>query len=242
MKRVAKGVFIIFGILTVYLIWTVLNEATKNTKYGSFGSIVPEDYPIMGIDVSRYQGEINWNLVRDMRSGDDSIQFVFIKATEGVSLEDPMKRTNAYGARGADIDYGFYHFYIPSLPAWKQAQFFCEEIGGYNFDLKPVIDIEADTDMSGDDLRDSVRVFLNFVENRLGVRPIIYTYSKMYESKLRMLPELFWIAKYSRECRAMEEDEEVICWQFSESGTVDGIAEKVDLNVAKENFFELISR
>src|SRR5690606_20266876 len=163
----------------------------------TFGDNIPDEYPVMGMDISHYQGEINWDQVNQMRIEDDSIQFVFIKATEGLNLEDDRKRSNAYGARGADIDYGFYHFFIPSQSSRKQAEFFCEEIGGYNFDLRPVVDVEPNGQISGKGLRDSVKVFLDFVESRLQVRPVIYTYHRLYEDHFSDMDELFWVAKYS---------------------------------------------
>lgn len=241
MKRNAKIFIFFFFLLTAFLVYRVFSERIGDFIYSDFGTPVPEDYPVLGMDISHYQGEINWDQVKNMRIDDDSIQFVFIKATEGLTLEDDRKRPNAYGARGADIDYGFYHFFIPSQSATKQAEFFCEEIGGYNFDLKPVIDVEPDDNINSSQLKDSIQVFLNFVEARLQVRPIVYTYSNLYEQHLSSMNELFWIAKYSNNCPAMA-DENVIFWQFSETGNVDGIGVDVDLNVAKENFFEKISR
>lgn len=241
MKRKAKVVIFLFLALTIVLIYRVFNERVGDYIYSDFGSPVPEDYPVLGMDISHYQGEINWDQVENMRIDEDSIQFVFIKATEGLSLEDDRKRPNAYGARGAEIDYGFYHFFIPSQSARKQAEFFCEEIGGYNFDLKPVIDVEPDGEINHKALKDSITVFLNFVEYRLQTRPIVYTYSNLYENHLSSMNELFWIAKYSTNCPAMA-DENVIIWQFSETGNVDGIGVDVDLNVAKENFFEKMKR
>lgn len=241
MKRKVKVLFVLFLLLIGFLIWRVFSEQIENFIYSDFGHTVPESYPILGMDISHYQGEINWDQVEKMRIEDDYIEFVFIKATEGLQLEDERKRANAYGARGANIDYGFYHFFIPSQSARGQAEFFCEEIGGYNFDLKPVLDVEPVDDFSADRLKDSMQVFLDFVENRLQVRPIVYTYSNLYQTHLSSMNELFWIAKYSKKCPAMQDDK-VICWQFSETGTVDGIKDYVDLNVAKENFFEKIRR
>lgn len=241
MKRSVKIIFILFFLVGIYLVWRVFSEKIGDWTYGDFGENIPEEYPVLGMDISHYQGEINWDQVAAMRIDDDSIQFVFIKATEGLNLEDDRKRQNAYGARGADIDYGFYHFFILSQSARKQAEFFCEEIGGYNFDLRPVLDVEPDGEVVGSKLRDSVKVFLDFVHMRLQVRPIIYTYHNLYKEHLSRMNEHFWVAKYSKSCPAMS-DENVIIWQFSETGNVDGIGEKVDLNVAKENFFEKISR
>jgi lysozyme len=241
MKPKVKIFLFLFFLVTIYLVWRVFSEKISDFIYADFGEKLPEKYPVLGMDISHYQGEINWDQVEEMRIDNDSISFVFIKATEGLNLEDDRKRPNAYGARGADIAYGFYHFFIPSQSARGQAEFFCEEIGGYNFDLKPVLDVEPDDNINASQLKDSIKVFLNFVEKRLNTRPIVYTYSNLYQEHLSSLDELFWVAKYAQNCPAMEA-EKVICWQFSETGTVDGIKDNVDLNVAKENFFSKFSR
>ncbi|UKN02666.1 hypothetical protein K6119_03955 [Paracrocinitomix mangrovi] len=239
-RRIIGVVSVGFAVLLIWFLY--LKGPSFKNVYNSFGDDIPEEYPVMGIDISHYQGEVNWDQLGDMRIDDDSIQFVFIKATEGLSVRDDRKRINAFGARSQEIDYGFYHFFIPTLSASDQADFFCESIGGYNFDLKPVLDIETETTYSKKRLLDSVNVFLNRVEEQLEVRPIIYTYSNFYDNYFsNHSQELFWVAKYSRRCDAME-NKNVICWQFSETGTVDGINEKVDLNIAKDNFFEVFSR
>lgn len=244
MKKL-KARFIILVMLAGLgvLVWQIYERSAEswNNQYSSFGGDIPDGYPYLGMDVSHYQGDINWEQVSKMRIDEDTIQFVFIKATEGLTVEDDKKRDNAFGARSVEIDYSFYHFFIPTLSAKKQAKFFCEEIQGYNFDLRPVLDVEMESDFSGERMRDSVDSFLDYVEDHLEVRPIVYTYSNMFQSTFSSSPETFWIAKYSRNCPAMSR-ENVIAWQFTEKGTVDGINEKVDLNVAKEGFFNKVGR
>ncbi|MEZ4923370.1 MAG: glycoside hydrolase family 25 protein [Crocinitomicaceae bacterium] len=240
-KRIRQLMLLLVIAGMASIVYLLYYREVRNVEYGNFGVSIPEDYPILGMDVSHYQGDINWNQVKAMKDGGDSIQFVYIKATEGLSVEDDYKRENAIGARSVEIDYSFYHFFIPTLSAREQAAFFCEEIEGYNFDLKPVLDVEIESDEFNIHLKDSVNVFLNYSEKRLGVRPIVYTYSNLFFRYFSDMDELFWVAKYSRYSPAMD-FENVICWQFSETGTVDGINEKVDLNVAKENFFQKMSR
>lgn len=217
------------------------SQYPDNNEYGNFGEQIPAAYDILGIDISHYQEEINWNQVSQMTIEGDSIQFVFIKATEGATVEDSRKRQNAFGARSVEIDYGFYHFFRHKVSATEQAHFFCDEIGGYNFDLRPVLDVEPNGYFSKSKLKDSIAVFLDVVESRLNTRPLVYTYFNLYESTLSDLDETFWVAKYSKNCPAMA-DPNVVCWQFSEKGTVDGINEKVDLNVGKDEFFEKVRR
>lgn len=241
--KVLSKVFLFIAVLLIsfYLWILIVHPASTGDNFYDFGDNIPDEYPVMGIDVSHYQGDIDWQQVRDMKIGKDSISFVFIKATEGISLKDDQKRNNAIGARSVEIDYGFYHFFIPSISATDQADFFCKAIAGYNFDLKPVLDVELENSMTKQGIKDSVKVFLDSVEGQLNVRPIIYTNTNYYKEKLQDLNELFWIAQYAKKCDLMHLDE-VICWQFSERGTVDGIEAEVDLNVAKESFFRKMAR
>ncbi|MEX1001843.1 MAG: GH25 family lysozyme [Crocinitomicaceae bacterium] len=242
MKRKFKFTALISGLMIVFTIWLILELFKEKTKtYSAFGPTIPIDYPVLGMDISHYQGEIDWNEAANMKVQNDSIAFVYIKATEGVSLRDKNKRKNAEGARSVNIDYGFYHFFIPSLSAKKQADFFCQRIGGYNFDLRPVLDIESETDLSKTALLDSVKVFLDRTEENLQLRPIIYTYANFFERYFFESTEDFWIAKYAETCPYMD-FKNVICWQFTEKGTVNGISYPVDLNVAKKDFFERVRK
>ena len=228
---------LVFSLMSIgVMIWLLLDVMKpKPAVHGEFGAYIPSEYPILGMDISHYQETIDWQAVSKMSVADDSIQFVYIKATEGLTLEDRNKRQNAVGARSVDISYGFYHFYIPSLSATEQAHFFCDETGGYNFELRPVIDIESETSFSVQQLNDSINVFIDIVQSRLNTRPIIYTYSKFFKDYFTESEEDFWIARYGNRCPEMELDN-VLCWQFSERGTVSGIDNYVDLNVAKDNF------
>ncbi|WPS88538.1 glycoside hydrolase family 25 protein [Brevibacillus halotolerans] len=67
---------------------------------------------IKGIDVSKWQGEINWNQVAS-----DGVRYAFIKATEGTSLVDRKLKENAQGANRVGIKVGYYHFAHPDLSA-----------------------------------------------------------------------------------------------------------------------------
>ncbi len=73
---------------------------------------------------------------------------------------------------------------------------------------------------------------------------MVYTYVSFYKDYLKgtvIENELFWLASYNKENSYMEMDNAVI-WQFSERGNVDGVATKVDLNVAKSSFKEKVIR
>jgi lysozyme len=245
MKWKAKLAIILSLFLIGYLGYLVLNTkgAPVNKLFFSFGSQIPQSYPLLGIDVSHYQGDINWNQVSDMNVQNDSIQFAYIKATEGATVFDDKAEYNIKNSRLNGIDAGFYHYFHPKTSAVKQADFFIDKAFNFNYSLKPAIDIEVDEGLPSDELIDSVLSFMNRIEDRIGERPIIYTYANFYDthfkSSTKLNTELFWIAQYNVDCPLMKKDN-VQAWQFSEKGTVSGINEKVDLNIAKMEFLEKV--
>jgi lysozyme len=240
----AKLAILVALFLLASICWMVFNNPAKiNNQYTDFGSNIPQSYPVLGIDVSHYQGDINWEQVSLMNINDDSVQFAYIKATEGLSIIDVKMPKNVEGASKNGIACGVYHYFIPTLSAKDQADFFVDETFDHNYSLVPALDIETNGDLSSTQIRDSVAVFLNRVEERIKIRPIIYTYFNFFESHFNGVliceKEIFWIAHYSSSCPAMKQ-EQVKAWQFSEIGTIDGINEEVDLNIAKDDFLKLV--
>lgn len=90
---------------------------------------------VEGIDVSWYQKKIDWQEVATSKV------FAFIKATEGVTLEDKAFASNWTGARTAGVLRGAYHFFHPSADPIKQAEFFLSTV--VTCELPPVLDVEA---------------------------------------------------------------------------------------------------
>ncbi len=236
---------ILVGLFLVsFLSWMIFNNYQKiNSEYNSFGSNIPQSYPVLGIDVSHYQGKINWRQVAAIAHNEDSIQFAFVKATEGISVKDADYAFNVQEADKNNILVGAYHYFIFSESCITQADFFVDNIVKSPYTLRPVIDVEDNSDLSSKAIIDSVLKFLNRVEERLQERPIIYAYSNFYHSHFInsdiAKTEQFWIARYGNDCPLMQNDQ-VLCWQFSESGTVDGIDERVDLNIAKKDFLKKV--
>jgi len=240
-----KGKFLSLIILTIIclFIWFLIQDRKKKSyMYFDFGEPIPEDYQILGIDVSHHQGEINWQDVDEMSANGDSIHFVYLKATEATNFEDDQCFENAVGARSVDLPYGLYHFFRPDFSARKQALFFANKCAMLNDTLRPMLDVETNGKFGNSRLIDSVFVFMTVFEMQMNMRPIIYTFESFYEDYFEnsyLKNDYFWIANYNGESDAIE-NENVILWQFSETGTVDGIATKVDLNVAKQSFNEVM--
>jgi len=238
-----KGKLLALGILAIILMfgWLVIQDKSrKSYLYPDFGADLPEDYQALGIDVSHHQGDINWKEVSAMKIHDDSIHFVYIKCTEGTALEDHRCIDNAAGAAEEDIEFGLYHFFRAELSSKQQAEFFAAKCLEFDDSLRPAVDVEVRTNFSNERMVDSVYVFLQTVEKLTGVRPMIYTGESFYEDYFvdsYLKNERYWIANYNLECESMNHPN-VYIWQFSEKGTVNGIKEKVDLNVAKPEFWD----
>lgn len=224
------------GIVT----FLIFEEKKKsNLTFPDFGASLPEKHQILGIDVSHHQGHINWNLVLSMKIKSDSIQFVYLKLTEGVDFNDKHAEKNTKALAKVGMPHGVYHFFNPERSAVKQAEFFVKNCP--RTFLKPVLDIELQGNLSAHALIDSVTVFLSYVESKLKVRPIIYTYESFYTDFFllsKLAKEWFWIANYTGKSAAFKKSN-TIAWQFTDKGTVNGIDENVDLNSAKPSFWKV---
>lgn len=92
-----------------------------------------------GIDVSHYQGKINWDdLVEDKRVG-----FVYLKATEGATLVDNTYDFNFTEAKRVGLKVGSYHFYSTTIPISQQIENFSAALKQYDQDLVPIVDVEV---------------------------------------------------------------------------------------------------
>ncbi len=200
--------------------------------YPDFAIGLPEGFAIHGIDVSRYQENINWPLVHKMRSSDVQLGFVIIKATEGVTLVDRQFLRNWRRSKQAGMVRGAYHFYRPGNTGKRQAEFFTRNVKLQKGDLPPVLDIEQAGNYDAETIASGAMEWLTAIEAHYGVRPIIYTnpgfYNKYLGAAFNDYP--LWIAHY-REKRAPRIGRPWIMWQHNESGRVNGIRAFVDFNV-----------
>lgn len=184
---------------------------------------------IQGIDVSRYQGKINWRNV----AFDRHARYVYIKATENVSLVDPYYYTNLREARAAGIPAGAYHFFSPSASPSMQLMNLTRTVPDLSEqDLIPMIDVETRGKGSLEEFQSRLRQFLIGVERHYGVKPIIYTGTNFYNRYLcgQFDDYLYMIARYSNEMPELNCNPKFAIWQYSEKGSVAGIQGHVDLS------------
>jgi lysozyme len=228
-----KWISLIVLLLTFAIFLYFSFSEKKAMTVDSFQKSVPEGFESIGLDISHHQGDIDWEKLM-IKSGFDSIiQFVYCKATEGNTHLDTKWEQNRKALNNLGIPNGAYHFFIPTNPPRPQAAHFLNTWKKRDIDLAPVLDVETEG-FSNNDLIAKMKIWLTEVELKTGVRPIIYTSLHFYETKFQNdFPDYqFWIAAYSRKPACIE-DKRIIHWQYSETGSLPGIDELVDLNVSK---------
>lgn len=203
----------------------------KSTKYTSS--------TLKGIDVSRWQKEVDWLQVRDA-----DVTFAFVKATQGNYRLDPFFERNWEGTKQNGIVRGAYHFYKPEIPVQEQINLFINTVRLEPGDLPPVLDVEiVDKSVSPQQLRADIRTWMEAITNHYGVKPIIYTYQNYYRRYLKgHFPEYhFWIARYSDVQPEVEHSDSWMFWQFTDRGAIAGINAAVDINHFPGNWEQLSS-
>ena len=200
----------------------------------------PEGYEVRGIDISHYQERVNWEKLRNASMGGAPVSFVFIKATEGEKLFDDNFNRNFANAKRNDLIRGAYHFFVPGINPRKQADFFISIAQLEPGDLPPVLDIEKKGNLTPEQLRRDVKIWLDIVEKEYGVKPILYTGYKFKVDYLNT-PEFdaypYWIAHYYVEKLAYKG--RWTFWQHTDCGKVAGIKGFVDCNIFNGTFQDL---
>lgn len=194
-------------------------------------------FEVHGIDVSRYQSDIDWKKVAQQ-----DIAFAFVKASEGESISDNFFCKNWKEIKEANIRRGAYHFFRPTTSVLTQAQNFMDNVILEKGDLPPVLDIEVLDGVSSEDLVIRVRTWLEIIEAEYQIRPIIYTNLKFYNKHLADHFQEYpvWIARYNKYFEPLLVNEvKWKFWQYGNRGRLDGIDGDVDLNVFKGSIDEL---
>ncbi len=199
--------------------------------YESFNIKIPKKYSIHGIDVSYYQGKIDWQKVKAMKDDDVKVSFAFIKATEGILKVDPYFQRNWREAPKAGIKVGAYHFFRPQKSGLWQANFFLQTVSFESGDLPPVVDVEGLDGVSPAQMRKELNAFIIQVETKTKVRPIIYSGLKFYQNYLQGYYQdyPFWVAHYHQPKLKLVSNSYKF-WQHSDKARINGINHVVDFN------------
>jgi GH25 family lysozyme M1 (1,4-beta-N-acetylmuramidase) len=189
-----------------------------------------------GIDVSHYQGAIDWNAVRN-----GGIEFAWIKATEGTTYIDDKFGANYTGAHAAGVIRGAYHFARPgSSSGAAQANYFADHGGGWSADnltLPGALDLEAGcSGLSAAAMQGWISDFYNTYKARTGRDMVIYTTASWWNSCTGSWTGMgskapLWVAHWGASNPSIPAGFPTwTAWQYTDSGSVAGVAGAVDRN------------
>jgi lysozyme len=194
----------------------------------------PEDYPVHGIDLSKYQGEVDWPRVKT-----GGVAFAWLKATEGGDRVDGRFGENWNGARAAGVPRGAYHFFYHCRSGKEQAAWFIRNVPRDPEALPPVLDVEWTPDSPTctkrpprEDLVREMKDFLDAVEKHYGVRPILYVPIDVHRERLvgAFPRHEFWLRAVKDHPSAVYDGRSFRFWQWTATGTVPGVGREVDRN------------
>lgn len=206
-----------------------------------YGNVTYPKGLVRGLDISHYQGEIDWDKLRNADIQGSPVSFVFVKATQGTDIWDENFNQNFHNARKNDIVRGAYHYFSPFTSGKAQAKFFCKMVQLEEKDLPPVLDVEELGNQTPEQLQREVLSWMKIVEKHYDVKPILYTGYKFRTTYLNT-PEFdqypYWIAHYYVD--SLEYQGEWAFWQHTDVGQVDGIKGNVDINVFQGDYQDLM--
>lgn len=219
---------LVSGILIAYYFYAQPKPVIHRSEIN-----LPRGYQSFGIDISHHQEDIDWETLLNESDYDSLLHFVYFKVSEGSSHEDQKWMQHQKTLKNKGIHHGAYHFFLPKIDAKEQANHFLSKWTKTKSDLPPVIDVEIEDK----NLIQGTLLWLKEVENRTGVRPIIYTSTHLFERyfKSSFKEYNFWVAGYSKEPESTK-DPRVLIWQYSDKGRLPGIKTTVDLNYCKIRF------
>jgi len=193
------------------------------------------EYAVHGVDVSKYQGNVDWQAVKDA-----GVAFAFIKATEGGDAADPKFLRNWEGAKAAGIPRGAYHFVYWCRQPHEEIGNFESVVPAERDALPPVLDVEATPTsrtckrtLYRDEVLADMRKMLEEMERHYGKKPIIYSSVDFYQSILHSdaLSEYpIWVRSTKYHPTVRYGSRKWTFWQYRSDGSVPGIPGSVDQN------------
>ncbi len=209
---------------------------------------------VYGNDISRHQNDIDWDklalycdengkVFRGKPADNKYMQpvfFVYMKATEGATVKDKTFDVRTIEAERHGIAKGAYHFLRLGSPVEDQIKNFTETVTWTAGDLPPALDVEVESEIETHGvakLLDMTYTWLEEVEKKLNVRPIIYTRESIPDKYLKQDPRFekyqCWIARYHPDGPVKDE---WALWQMTENGRVNGYDGPVDINLYKNDY------
>ncbi len=216
------------GAIVLLVIGAVAFSSLKFPKFNwSENLSVSSSAHVFGIDISHYQGHINW---KELQTSHHPIKFIFIRSTMGTDGKDHRFLENWKNAKNYKYLRGAYHYYRPNENSTLQFNNFKSVVKLQAGDFVPILDVEKESKHGKENLRKGVLNWLKLAEEAYGVKPMIYTGLAFYKDILKGHVDDYpiWIAAYSGKHRLKGTS-----WtfhQFTERVRVNGIKTKVDGN------------
>ncbi len=216
-----------------------LTEPTPNVDAPPSPDVTCADgETLKGIDISKWQGDVDWNAVAN-----DGVKFSFVRVSDGINTQDQYFDKNWEESRAAGIYTGVYQFFRPNQSVLGQANYLLEQMGCdmnartcpiTDMDLPPVIDVEhRPSGWSKTQMRNAVRTWIERVEE-FGLEPVIYTgrfFWRDYVDSTEWQDHPLWLAHYTNNCPNIPNDwSDWDFWQFTDSGSVSGVNGPTDTN------------
>jgi lysozyme len=200
-------------------------KSTNRVRTNKNPWYLASDYSVRGLDLSHNNGKI-------LYEGLDSLDFIFLKATEGKTFVDRDFETHYAGFKGKGIALGVYHFFRFDVEGEEQAQHFLNRIKGYKFQIPLVVDVEQDHNptVRRELVIKRLKSFMQTIKKKTGQKPIVYTngdgYSAFIEQDFNQ--HTLWLSSTSTWRPAMLD---CTFWQFNTDADLMEITHRTDLNV-----------
>lgn len=206
--------------------------------------VCPGSTRTYGIDVSYWQGSINWTSVHNAGK-----KFAMIRVSDGANYLDPNFTTNWKNAKAAGLTVGAYQFFRPNQDPIAQADLMVNKLqalgGTGRPNLPPVIDVEVTGGMSASTIASRVNTWLQRVRSRTGRLPILYTSPGFWGSIGNPTPNpipYLWDAHWTSNCPDLPHVNyswRLRFWQYTSTGSVPGISGNVDLDLYNGSLTEM---
>ncbi|MBQ3910561.1 MAG: hypothetical protein II691_04560 [Muribaculaceae bacterium] len=231
-RKLLKTISLVLAALLVLLgclmVWGYKNRVS--IFHWIRGEIVVNraEYPIVGIDVSSHNGEIDFDKVKA-----DGYSFVIIKASEGLEHHDSRFATNYDNARKSGLKVGAYHFFRKDTDGLNQAKNFLETIGWRKLDLPLVVDVEDWSNaknVEDERTQKNLDAMLDNLRSR-GHKVMVYTNGDGYKKYIKdgQININLWLCAFKQPDKLKHIPHQL--QQYSHWGRVKGIWGDVDLNV-----------
>jgi lysozyme len=190
--------------------------------------VCPAGATVEGVDVSYYQGTIDWNAVKGAGLG-----FAITRISDGTGFMDPKFDQNWQGIKDAGMVRGAYQFFRPAQDAAAQANLVVQKLGTLGVgDLPVTLDVEVADGVSPGTIAAKIQTWVDIVQQGTGKAPMIYTAIGFWNSGVAStaygnLP--LWVANWGVTCPNLPSGwNDFVFWQWTDSGSVPGISGGVD--------------